>query len=173
MFNWDNCKTWIPGPEFHDFLDIYTMKMKIPYKDIGHTIEMMGRQIEDSLGYAAGFAPGEPDPKHLFFILKQNLVYHNDPEGIELLQSFPSMMENNYWGIPGAGDCDCFTIAAVACCIENGIPVRIVIVGNSPAAPSHVYCEVLDQGKWIPFDLVNSQYGETRSYAYKKYIDVY
>ena len=84
------------------------------------------------------------------------------------------MMENNYWGIPGAGDCDCFTIAAVACCIENDIPVRIVIVGNNADAPSHVYAEVLDprQG-WTPFDLVNPFYGETKKYTYEKRIAVY
>ena len=150
------------------------MKMKVPYKNIGHTVEMMGKQIEDSLDYATSFAPGESNPRHLFHILKQNLTYHNDPPGVELLQSFPSMMENNYWGIPGAGDCDCFTIAAEACCIENDIPVRIVIVGNSADAPSHVYAEVLDPNQgWTPFDLVNPFYGQTKDYTYEKRISVY
>jgi hypothetical protein len=149
------------------------MKIKIPYKNIRHTISMMQKQIEESLDYAEDFTPRDTTPKELFWIMRQNLTYKNDPPGVELLQSFPSMMEDNYHGTPGAGDCDCFTIAAVACCKAAGIPCRIVIVGNSPAAPSHVYCEVADGGEWVPFDLVNPWYGHTKKYAYKKIIDVY
>lgn len=149
------------------------MRIKIPYKNIGHTIEMMGKQIEESLDYAYDFTPINTTPKELFWILRQNTTYKNDPPGVELLQSMPSMFQDNYHGISGAGDCDCFTIAAVACCKAAGIPCRIVIVGNNPTAPSHVYAEVMDQGKWIPFDLVNPYYGETKNYEYKKIINVY
>ena len=149
------------------------MRMKIPYKNIGHTIQMMGKQIEQSLDYASDFTPSNTTPKELFWILRQNTTYKNDPRGVELLQSMPSMFEDNYHGTPGAGDCDCFTIAAVACCKAAGIACRIVIVGNNPTAPSHVYAEVLDDGQWTPFDLVNPYYGETKDYAYKKIINVY
>ena len=123
------------------------MKMKIPYKNIGHTIEMMGKQIQESLDYAEDFTPRDTNPKELFWILRQNTTYKNDPPGVELLQSMPSMFEDNYHGVSGAGDCDCFTIAAIACCKAAGIPCRIVIVGNSPIAPSHVYAEVKDNVK--------------------------
>ncbi len=149
------------------------MRIKIPYQNIGHTIEMLQKQIENSLDFAHEFAPGEHDPKHLFHLLKNNTTYKNDPPGVELLQSFPSLINDNYWGIPGAGDCDCFTIAAVACCVENDIPVRIVIVGNSSIAPSHIYCEVIYKGKWTAFDLVNNYFGETKKYKYEKIINVY
>jgi hypothetical protein len=149
------------------------MKMKVPYQNIAHTIDMMQRQIEESLDYAEDFTPRNTTPKELFWIMRNNLTYKNDPPGVELLQSFPSMMEDNFHGKPGAGDCDCFTIAAVACCKAAGIPCRIVIVGNSAIAPSHVYAEVLDNGQWMPFDLVNAYYGETKDYNYKKIINVY
>jgi transglutaminase-like putative cysteine protease len=96
------------------------------------------------------------------------LVYKNDPPGIELLQSFPSLMNDNYWGIPGAGDCDCFTIAALACAAARSIPARAVIVGNSSQAPTHVYCQYLVDGRWIDFDLVSSDYGTTKPYKYKQ-----
>ena len=145
----------------------------MPYRNISHTIEMMGRQIEESLDYARDWTPVQTNPKELFWIMRQNLTYKNDPKGIELLQSMPSMMDDNYHGVPGAGDCDCFTIAAIACCKAADIPCRIVIVGNSAAAPSHVYAEVLDDGVWTPFDLVNPWYGQTKEYAYKKIINVH
>ena len=80
-------------------------------------------------------------------------------------------MHNNFYGIPGAGDCDCFTIAAVACCKVENIPVRIVVVGNTKT-PTHVYCEVLDNGKYVAFDLVNEFYGQTKKYRYLSRIKV-
>ncbi len=107
-------------------------------------------------------------PKEIWFILKDNLVYKNDPPGIELLQSFPSLMNDNYWGIPGAGDCDCFTIAALACAAARGIPARAVIVGNSSEAPTHVYAQLWDGSRWIDFDLVSSDYGVTKPYKHKQ-----
>ena len=146
---------------------------KQPYKNLYHTIQMLGKQIEYSIPYAETFCPIDTTPKELFWILKQNTTYKNDPPGVELLQSMPSLFEDNYWGIPGAGDCDCFTIATAACCLVSNIPVRLVVVGNSTQAPSHIYCEVYDNGKWTPFDLVNSYYGHTKEYTYKRVINVY
>jgi len=152
---------------------LWAMRTRIPYKNIKHTVSMMQRQISESLDYAAGFVPRDTDPKELFWILRQNTVYKNDPPGVELLQSMHSLFEDNYWGIPGAGDCDCFTITATACAVVSEIPTRIILVGNSPSAPSHVYNEVLDRNKWRPFDLVNEYYEQTRPYKYKKVIQVF
>jgi transglutaminase-like putative cysteine protease len=84
----------------------------------------------------------------------------------------PTLMHNNFYGIPGAGDCDCFTITAVACCKVERIPVRIVVVGNTPKNPTHVYCEVLDGGRWVPFDLCSPFYGDTKKYRYLSIIKV-
>jgi len=108
----------------------------------------------------------------LFALLKQHTTYRNDPPGVELLQSMPTLMHNNYYGIPGAGDCDCFTIAAVACCKVENIPVRIVIVGNTEKNPTHVYAEVMDGGRWVAFDLCSPFYGETKKYRYLSRIKV-
>lgn len=148
------------------------MRYKKPYQNIRHTMREFGRQVAASIPYAEQWMPVGLTPRQMFHILKQNTVYKNDPPGVELLQSMPSLMEDNYWGIPGAGDCDCFTIAAVACAVANDIPVRIVIVGNHSDGPSHVYCEMKDNGSWVPFDLVNAFYGETKAYGHKKIISV-
>ena len=145
---------------------------KVKYVDLNHTLRAMGRQIQDSLDYAAEFVPAGTTPSQLFWLLKQHTVYKNDPPGTELLQSMPSLMENNFWGIPGAGDCDCFSITAAACCYVLNIPCRLVVVGNSPKAPSHVYCEVKDKGSWVPFDLVNTFYGETKKYKYISCVNI-
>jgi transglutaminase-like putative cysteine protease len=148
------------------------MRYKEPYKNIKHTMREFGRQVAYSVPYAANWMPMTDSPRHMFHVLKQNTTYKNDPPGVELLQRMESLFEDNYHGVSGAGDCDCFTIAAVACAVANDIPVRICIVGNSPKGPSHVYCEMKENGKWVAFDLVNAFYGETKPYKYKKIIAV-
>lgn len=148
------------------------MRKKYPYVSLDDTIKQMGVQIEESVDFADTFIPESTDPAYIFHCLKSNVTYKHDPVGIELLQSMPSLFNDNYWGIPGAGDCDCFTIASVACAIARDIPVRLVLVGNSPDAPSHVYCQMKDRGKWVDFDLVAPMYGITKPYKYKHFVNV-
>jgi hypothetical protein len=48
----------------------------------------------------------------------------------------------------------------------------LVVVGQTKTAPTHVYVEVMDGGKWVPFDLVNTFYGEVKKYRYISTINV-
>lgn len=148
-------------------------KGKEPYKSLDHTLKAMAVQIQDSLDYADKFLPIETSVDEIWRILKDNLVYKHDPPGIELLQSFPTLMEDNYWGVPGAGDCDCFTIAAISCAVVRGFPSRAVVVGNSKEAPSHIYAELWDGRKWVIFDLVNTTLGEAKGYKYVQRLKVH
>jgi len=148
-------------------------KGKIPYKSLDHTLKAMAVQIADSLDYADKFLPVETSVDEIWRILKDNLIYKNDPPGVELLQSFPTLMEDNYWGTPGAGDCDCFTIAAISCAVVRGFPSRAVVVGNVKEAPSHIYAELWDGSKWVIFDLVNTTLGEAKSYKYVQRLKVH
>ena len=148
------------------------MVLKEKYTSLHRTLEAMQVQIEDSLDYAREFVPRGQSPSSLFWLLKQHTTYRHDPPGVELLQSMPTLMERNYWGVPGAGDCDCFTIAAVACCAVEKIPCRIALVGNGTGSPTHVYCEVMDRGRWVAFDLVAPHYGQTKNYRYLSVIKV-
>lgn len=142
------------------------MRYKEKYTNLQTTVNAIGTQIADSIPFAQTWLPGgSMTPSQLFWLLRQNTTYKNDPPGIELLQSMPSLFEDNYWGIPGAGDCDCFTITAAACCIDKHIPCRLAIVGNGKL-PTHIYLEVKDNGSWVPFDLVNPNYGEVKKYKY-------
>ena len=148
------------------------MVLKEKYTTLQRTLDMMQLQIEDSLSFARNFVPRGETPRSLFALLKQHTTYRHDPPGVELLQSMPTLMHNNFYGIPGAGDCDCFTITAVACCKVEKIPVRIVVVGNTAKNPTHVYAEVLDGGRWTAFDLCSPFYGETKKYRYLSRIKV-
>lgn len=134
---------------------------------------MMAVQVRDSIDFANDFLPARTTSLEIWSILKDNLIYKNDPPGIELLQSFPSLMNDNYWGIPGAGDCDCMTIAALSCAKARKIPARAVIVGNSSQAPTHIYCQLFDGVQFIDFDLVSSHYGTTKAYKNKQIIKLH
>jgi hypothetical protein len=149
------------------------MRTKYVYKSLDDTLKQMSRQVAYSLDYADKFLPRDTTPLEIWSILKPNLTYKNDPPGIELLQSFPSLMEDNYWGTTGMGDCDCFTIAAMACAYSRNIPVRAVVVGNDKTAPSHIYCQMWDGSRWVDFDLVNSDYGFTKPYKHKQILNVH
>jgi len=148
------------------------MVLKEKYTTLQRTLDMMQLQIQESLSFARNFVPRGETPRSLFTLLKQHTTYRHDPPGVELLQSMPTLMHRNFYGIPGAGDCDCFTIAAVACCKVENIPVRIVIVGNTRKNPTHVYAEVLDNRRWTAFDLCSPFYGETKKYRYLSRIKV-
>ena len=148
------------------------MELKEKYTTLQRTLDCMQLQIEDSLSFARNFVPRGETPRSLFALLKQHTTYRHDPPGVELLQSMPTLMHRNFYGIPGAGDCDCFCIAAVSCCVVENIPVRIVVVGNTAKNPTHVYAEVLDGGRWTAFDLCSPFYGETKKYRYLSRINV-
>ena len=148
------------------------MVLKEKYTTLQRTLDMMQIQIEDSLSFARNFVPRGETPRSLFALLKAHTTYRHDPPGVELLQSMKTLMNNNFYGIPGAGDCDCFCIAAVSCCVVENIPVRIVVVGNTAKNPTHVYCEVMDGGRWTAFDLCSPFYGDTKKYRYLSIIKV-
>lgn len=131
----------------------------------------MREQARRSVPFARRFLPrGKMTPAELFDYLKSETVYINDPEGIELLQSMPTLFsEKNIHGIYGAGDCDCFTLASLACFkAKRFTNYRIVLVGRSKSAPVHIYSEL--NGK--PFDLTNNTYGAERNYPFKQVLPI-
>jgi len=82
------------------------------------------------------------------------------------------MMLSNYHGTPGAGDCDCFTIAATACFLVSGNRCEIVLAGNYNNEFTHIYNRVLYGGGFVGFDLTENFFGYERPYNYKKVFSV-
>jgi hypothetical protein len=148
------------------------MKLKKEYTDIIDTMHYIKVQIKDSIPYARRKCPKFKTPEDLFYWLKDNTYYKNDPQNIELLQSMQTLFEDNYHDIKGAGDCDCFVITSCACFIRNGWKFKICLVGREKKAPVHIYTLVNFKGKEIPFDLTNAHYGEERPYKYIQEIPI-
>jgi len=143
--------------------------LKKKYKDINDTMRHIRLQIEESRNFARSFVPRCKTPADVFFYLKPYLKYKRDPRGTELLQSFPTLINNNYYGISGAGDCDCFTIAAVAACMAQrwpGAEVWIKLAGRNKQYPVHIWSGVDYKGQSHALDLTNPIPNYERKYPY-------
>ena len=142
---------------------------KYPYIDIDDTLGQLMNQTYESLEYAAEVCPRFSRPEKLYNWLKFNTTFQSDPPKTELLQTMQTLFEHNYHGNPGAGDCDCFVIATIACMKVNGWDdIAIILCGRNRKTPIHIYTAVLDNGKWQAFDLTNTFYGEERTYPFRQ-----
>jgi len=146
---------------------------KTPYQDINHTLEGIRTQIIDSLDYCVNDLPRFKTPDEIFTFCRSITKYKNDPHQIELLQTVPTLLNDNFHGQSGAGDCDCFTILTISLCIACGMNNNyIVLVGRTKVAPVHIYSAVKWQGKLYTLDLTNPYINVERSYKYRQFIPV-
>lgn len=149
------------------------MELRQEYKDIDDTMKHIKIQIIDSLKYAKTKVPPMNSPEQCFWWLKKRTSYKNDPSGTELLQTLPTLLENNYHGRSGSGDCDCFTIALTSILIANNFKnIKIVLVGRSKKTPVHIYVCIYQKGKRKVLDLTNKEPLFERSYPYKQELPV-
>lgn len=143
------------------------------YTDINATMRAIRTQVIDSYQFCIDNLPTFNNPAEMFKYLKGAVTYKNDPPGIELIQTAQTLFLNNYWGIPGAGDCDCFSVLVLAACMTNKWPKqRIVLAGRSKLAPVHIWTEVYYNGSWHSMDLTQPYYNTTREYKYLQYLNV-
>jgi hypothetical protein len=143
------------------------------YTDINATMRGIRTQVVDSLEYCVNKMPTFQDPEQMFNTLRNLVTYKNDPEGIELLQSVPTLMEQNFWGISGAGDCDCFSILILSmCCAHNWNDQEIVLAGRNKVAPVHIWTRVKFKGSWYDMDLTQKYFNTCREYKFKQFLKV-
>lgn len=144
---------------------------KVEYIDINQVLKALRTQIIDSLDYCVNELPQFRTPEQLFKFCKGVTHYHLDPKGVEMIQSVPTLFENNYWGKSGSGDCDCYTVLTIALCIANGWNDNyIVLVGRKKIAPVHVYSAVKVNGKMYTLDLTNPYIDIEREYKYRQFV---
>lgn len=151
------------------------MQARQTYVNLQHTLKAIKRQVEDSLPFIEKYIPNDiRDPQELFYFLRDKVVYRKDPKGVELLQTVQSLIDDNWHGIPGAGDCDCFTILSLAAFQYLGFePSQVALVGRKKSGPSHIYTLVYDPSKkkMCAFDLTNPYYCMERKYKYRQILD--
>ena len=145
--------------------------LKIPYQDINETLKGLHIQVCDSLDYCAQNFEYK-NPRQMYYDLLPKIIYKNDPPGTELIQSVPTLFENNYWGTSGMGDCDCFSVLTLAIGSVNKWKQRIVLCGREYSAPVHIFTQVFWNGAWRTVDLTDRLYDTHRKYPLYKYLEV-
>ncbi len=119
-------------------------------------------QVRESLPQAAKDYPAGAinSAEELWDALRPRVHYVNDPHGLELFQSYQTLFYNNWHGKPGAGDCDCFTLATAAVATVSNLPFQIVLAGRTKTAPVHIYTEV----DGLIVDLTRPRINDARHY---------
>ena len=146
------------------------MKLKKRYTSLNDTLHYMRLQIAEGLPYAQTSCPVFNNAAELFYWLKIRVKYKHDPHEVELLQSLPTLLnaDSNYWRTAGAGDCDCFVIAALTLFNTSDIKGKawIKLAGRSKDYPVHIWCGIDQNGEELAIDLTEQKFNKEREYPY-------
>jgi len=146
--------------------------MTYEYKSLEDVLFQIVKTARKGSNYMARKIPSYiGDAEQLFYYLSSITTYRDDPPNTELLQSPKSLFENNYWGLPGTGDCDCFTILLISSLLGMGASrddIAIVLAGDTRKTPKHIYITYQN----IPMDLTNTYFNYERNYGYLQHIPI-
>lgn len=142
------------------------------YRDLEQVLLALKDQVKDSIptAYSLGIYG---TPEEIFYQLKSRTTYRHDPDGNELLQETATLLNlngRNYHGISGAGDCDCFTITALAVLYAAGYRnLFITLAGyGSQQPPVHIFPSVFlaNRERLYTFDLTQDKFNTKRAYPF-------
>jgi hypothetical protein len=144
------------------------MILKKPYQSIEDTLRHIRLQVAEGLEYANNNVPLFYTPIDLFYWLKMRTTYIDDPKGIELIQSLPTLLENNFHNVSGGGDCDCTSTAMLTCLQKQkfGKHSWIKLAGRNKLYPVHIWAGVDYREKELSLDLTNKMPNIERKYPY-------
>jgi hypothetical protein len=148
--------------------------MIVKYRNLAQTLGFIKRQADASLAYASKMAQ-QSNPYDLYYYLKSQVTYKHDRPGIEQLQKLQTLLgDANVHGVPGLGDCDCFTIALLALCKANNFtPAGAVLAGHYANKARHIYNYCTYGGKLVYLDLTESEPGQLRPYKFRQEVKFY
>ena len=110
----------------------------------------------------------------MYEYFKNRVTYHNDPPGVELIQSPGTMFENNYWGKAGYGDCDCFVVLLLSCLWANNMNKNwILLYGRTKKWPSHISLATEFEGQDYFMDLTERKFNSERFYPFRQELKVF
>lgn len=145
------------------------MKFKRAYKNLNDTLQYMRVQIAAGLPWAQDNAPQFTNAADCYYWLMDRVIYKHDPPQTELLQSIDTLLTSrNFWGQPGAGDCDCMVIAWLTLFNCSNMKGRawIKLAGRSKQYPVHIWAGIDHDGRELAADLTQRKFNSERSYPY-------
>lgn len=161
-------------PRINRFLYLVSMLARHKYSDITEAMQAWMVQVVDSIPFAERFLPNLSTPYELWNMLRPLLTFKHDPKNTELFQMFPTLINNNYHGISGAGDCDCFVIATLASyyAMRWKFPARVVLAGRNKRTPVHIYMQIQYNKEWQTLDFTQCCFNDERHYPYVQYLKI-
>jgi hypothetical protein len=149
------------------------LKAEYEYKNINQVMAAIRLKIIESVQFCYDTIPAFNTPRELFDYLKPMVKFRHDPDETELLQSAYTLFFNNRHGIPGAGDCDCFTILASAAFIAQGWgKFDIVLAGRNKKTPVHIYNYIYFDNEVFTFDLTEPKFDQERPYPFRQILPI-
>ena len=147
------------------------MKYVIKYPGLQNSLYHFKIQVLQSIDYMNKVLPDSVQtPENIYNWLKLRTTYVHDGDN-EIFQTAQTLFENNIHGLSGAGDCDCFSIAALAALSSRGYKnIGIVLVGRTPKNAVHIYVYCKTEGKTQILDLTNKNFNFERYYPFKQFI---
>lgn len=148
-----------------------TNKLLIDHPGLNQVLKYIVLQAEISIPYCVDRWGTNNSLTDIWQIGKANLVYKNDADKIEQIQSVPTLFLDNIHKIPGAGDCDCFTVFTIAMLKANNFDsqkISIYLQGQSKSQPSHV----LTDYDGIKLDFTQPIIDDVRKYKYYDIIKI-
>lgn len=149
------------------------IQFKKKYKDINDTLYWIVEQAKASYPYAVENF-NQQTPEQLFKTFRLITQYKSDPKDRELIQSLPTMLEDNWHGISGAGDCDCFVTGLIAMLWATGVyDIDIVLAGRNRRVPKHIYLYIYDNaGNRYVMDATEPFFNSERYYPFTQALPV-
>lgn len=133
------------------------------YKDIDTVVYWIIQQAISGIPYCINSFPQMSNPCEIYDYFRSIIKFQYDPKGIELIQHPYTLFENNYHGIRGAGDCDCFSTLLLSYAMAQKIyPVSIMLYGRTKKQPTHIAIKMKD----TIVDLTMSRCNCERDYKY-------
>lgn len=146
---------------------------KMFYPGLSNSLRYLRVQVVDSLPYVAKNIPRFNSLQEIFNYCKSDFTYKNDPELEELFQTVGTLLENNFHGYSGHGDCDDATIYCLAVMLLSGFECGIVLAGRTKDHATHIYAYGIENGEKKLLDLTTSQFnkeGGSQNYNYRQYL---
>jgi len=144
------------------------------YDDINDVLYWLVEQAQVGIPYCLDAFPPFKDPAEMYYYFLNRVTYHDDPIRKELIQGPCTLFEENFYGIPGAGDCDCFVTLLLASCWANGwTRVYILLYGKTKQRPTHISMCVDFDGRTYYMDLTEKKFDVERFYPYRQKLPVF
>lgn len=150
------------------------IEFKKKYTDINEVLYWIVEQALAGVPYCRDTFPHFDNPAEMYYYFNRRVTFHDDPQGIELIQSPYTLFEDNFFGIPGAGDCDCFVTLLLSACWANGWPyINILLYGRTKQRPSHISMCVEIGDRLYYMDLTEKKFDVERPYPYRQKLPLY